>query len=131
MTRKFKICLVGALLAVPMMLMSFTPKGNTPADTFMPKSAESKLIQLAVDNHFISASEAQILKDNNAIKQCADAFFSNGCDPAAAVDKLAEIAVSSGKFKTKAEAKAAMKKTSEAARKKESNWTKLYKMLGL
>jgi len=97
----------------------------------VPKTIEQKVIDIAIDYGIISKSEGTFLSDNNAAQQCVDAFVSSGFNPSAVVDKLAEFGVSSGKFKTKEACKKQMKSTIEKERKKESNWTKLYRLLNL
>lgn len=112
--------------------MSFTnPTSDNASKIIVPEAIESHLIQLAQDYGCVNSSEAKTLKDTHAVQQCTDAFVSSGFEPSAAVDKLADIAVESGYFKSKSAAKTAMKSTAEHARKKESNWTKLYNLLGL
>lgn len=130
MSRKVKAVYLCAALLVCGALMSFS--SNIPESKFpIPKSAEEKLINIAVSHGAISEQEGVFLVENHAIQQCVDAFVNSGYEPSAAVDKLAELGVSSGEFKTKDETKQEIKKTVEKARKKESNWSKLYRLLGL
>lgn len=130
MSRKIKAIYLCAALLVSGTLMSFS--SSNPGSQFpIPKPAEEKFINMAVSHGAISQQEGQFLTENHAIQQCVDAFVSSGYEPSAAVDKMAELGVSSGTFKTKAEAKQEIKKTIEKARKKEANWSKLYRMLGL
>lgn len=130
MSKKIKAILVCAALMMSGALMSFTSSNPTSAFP-VPKPLEEKVIGMAVRHGYLSTSEGQMLTDNHAIQQCVDAFVSSGYEPSVAVDKMAEIGVSSGKFQTKAEAKQAIKKTVEKARKKEANWKKFYRILGL
>lgn len=129
MSTKIKAIYLCAVFLVSGTLMSF---GSNPESKFpIPKSAEEKLINMAVSHGAISKQEGVFLVENHAIQQCVNAFVSSGYELSAAVDKLAELGVSSGNFKTKDEAKQEIKKTVEKTRKKESNWSKLYKLLGL
>lgn len=130
MSTKIKAIYLCAALLVSGALMSFS--SSNPGSEFpIPRPAEEKLINMAVSHGAISQKEGTFLTENHAIQQCVDAFVSSGYKPSAAVDKLAELGVSSGNFKTKDEAKQEIKKTVEKARKKESNWSKLYRLLGL
>ena len=130
MNKKVKTIVVCAVLMVSGALMSFT--SSNPSSAFpVPKLFEEKAIGMAVKHGYLSTSEGQMLTDNHAIQQCVDAFISSGYEPSAAVDKMAEIGVSSGKFQTKSQAKQVIKKTVEKARKKEANWKSLYRILGL
>lgn len=123
------LCLCTGLICAGA-LMSFT-SSNPTSQCPIPEPVEGKIIQMAVSHRVISESEGAILTDYHAVQQCVDAFINNGYKPSAAVDKLAEISVAGGKFSSEAEAKRAIKKTIEKARKKESNWRKAYKLLGL
>ncbi len=115
------------VLLVAGIMMSFTVANNI----VIPTGVQNKVIEMAVSNGCISQSDAQTLIDTNAAQQCLDAFVSSNYDPSAVVDKLAEIAVSSGKASSTSEAKATMKATAEKLRKDESNWALLYSLLGL
>ncbi len=126
--KKMKIFAVSTLvLLVAGATMSFTVANNI----VIPTGVQNKVLEMAVESNYLSQSDAQTLIDTNAAQQCLDAFVSSNYDPSAAVDKLAEIAVSAGKARSKAEAKAMMKTTAEQLRKDESSWALLYNLLGL
>ncbi len=97
----------------------------------VPADIKEKVIQAAIDNNLVTREEADILTGTDAIQQCVDALMGSGCDPKAAVDRLAEIAVASGKASDKAQAKARMKAAAEEMRKDGSMWQALYDLLGL
>ena len=129
--KSIKMIMMSVALLVEGTMLSFAGNPEEAAMVIVPSGIQSRVIDLAVSNHCISRSDGDILKSANAIQQCVDAFVRSGFDPSAAVDELADIAVRSGKFPGKKEAKSAMKATSEKLRKKESNWKKLYDILGL
>lgn len=131
MSKKIKtISVVCAAAALSCGLMSFTD--NTPASSLpVPKALEEEAVNIAVSNGLLSTSEAQLIVNNHVIQQCVDTFVCSGYKPSAAVDKIAEFGVASGKFQTKAQVKQTIKKTVEKARKEEANWKKLYSILGL
>ncbi len=132
--KKVKVFGMCAVLLVAGTLMSFaamTSNGQSNSSVTVPAGLQENVIQTAVENNCISADDARVLAESNAMQECVDAFVNSGFDPSAVVDKIAEIGVSSGKFSSKEEAKAAMKVTAEQMRKNESNWQKLYNLLGL
>lgn len=129
---KKKILTLVAIVATTVGLMSFTRSEDKSQNVVtVPTALESRLLETAVAQHLISSHDAKILADEEAMQQCLDAFVKSGFEPSAAVDKLADIAVESGTFKTNEAAKKAMLKTIENARKNEANWTAFYNILGL
>lgn len=127
---KFKFLYVVLFVVTAGFLMSFTAKQDV-SPFVVPSSWENKLLDEAVKRKVISANDREFMVENHVIQECVNAFVASGYKPSAAVDKLAEYAVSSGKYSNKTEAKTKMKTTIEKERKKESNWKLLYKTLGL
>lgn len=113
-------------------MMSFTqPSDNAVAREFVvPQAIEEQVYEAAVEAGCLNQEEVQLLTENNAIQKCLNAYLKSG-DPKAAIDEIAEIGVSTGRFQSKESVKATIKSTMETSRKKESNWIKLYQMLGL
>lgn len=125
------------LIALPMMaaigLMSFTnneSQGSNQTIT-VPASLQKQVLNMAVENHLLSNSDAQAIKETDCIQRAVNAFINNGYDPAAAIDEVAKAAVEAGKYSNTAEAKRAIKKEIEKARNNNSYWNSFYKMCGL
>lgn len=127
---KFKFLYVILFVITTGSLMSFTAKQNLNP-LVVPSSWENKLLDWAIKKKVISANDRDFVVENHVVQKCIDAFVASGYKPSAAVDKLAEYGVSSGKYSSKAEVKTKIKATIEKERKKESNWKLLYKTLGL
>lgn len=131
--KQIKSFILGLVLLIASgAMMSFTqPSDSSVAREFVvPQTLEKQIYGAAVEAGCLNWEEAQLLTDNNAIQKCMNAYLKSG-DPKAAIDELAEIGVSTGRFQSKESVKATIKSTMETSRKKESNWTKLYQMLGL
>lgn len=111
-------------------LMSFTAKQDLNP-LIVPSSLENKLLDAAINKKVISSNERDYMVKNHVVQECVNAFVASGYQPSAAVDKLAEYGVSSGKFKTKKQVKNKIKFAIEKERKKASNWKLLYKTLGI
>lgn len=130
MEKSSKFFAVIAMLFCSMTVMaSAADKGGQKIN--VPDALEAKAIEAAKSYGVITEKEAASLAETQAVQQCVDAFVASGFEPAAAVDKLAEIAVEQGYASNKQAAKRAMKRTVEKARTKESLWSKLYDILGL
>lgn len=127
---KFKFLYVILFVITTGSLMSFTAKQNLNP-LVVPSSWENKIIDLAIKKKVISANDRDFVMENHVVQKCVNAFIASGYKPSAAVDKLAEYGVSSGKYNSKTEVKIKIKATIEKERKKESNWKLLYKTLGL
>lgn len=127
---KFKFLYVILFVITTGSLMSFTAKQNLNP-LVVPSSWENKIIDLAIKKKVISANDRDFVVENHVVQKCVNAFIASGYKPSAAIDKLAEYGVSSGKYSSKAEVKTKIKVTIEKERKKESNWKLLYKTLGL
>ena len=125
------------LIAMPMMaaigLMSFSINGRESSNQSfkIPVSLQEQVLNMAVENHFLSGSDAQAIKETDCIQRSVNAFLNNGCDPAAAIDEVAKAAVEAGKYPNITEAKHAIKKEIENVRKNNSYWNSFYKMCGL
>lgn len=127
---KFKFLYVILFVITTGSLMSFTAKQNLNP-LVVPSSWENKIIDLAIKKKVISANDRDFVVENHVVQECVNAFIASGYKPSAAIDKLAEYGVSSGKYSSKAEVKTKIKAAIEKERKKESNWKLLYKTLGL
>ena len=127
---KFKFLYVILFVITTGFLMSFTAKQDV-SPFVVPSSWENKLLDWAIKKKVISANDRDFVVENHVVQKCVDAFVASGYKPSAAVDKLAEYGVSSGKYSSKTEVKTKIKATIEKERKKKSNWKLLYKTLGL
>lgn len=127
---KFKFLYVVLFVITTGFLMSFTAKQDLNP-LVVPSSWENKLLDWAIKKKVISANDRDFVVENHVVQKCVDAFVASGYKPSAAVDKLAEYGVSSGKYSSKTEVKTKIKATIEKERKKKSNWKLLYKTLGL
>lgn len=127
---KFKFLYVVLFVITTGFLMSFTAKQDLNPFV-VPSSWENKLLDWAIKKKVISANDRDFVVENHVVQKCVNAFVASGYKPSAAVDKLAEYEVSSGKYSSKTEVKTKIKATIEKERKKKSNWKLLYKTLGL
>lgn len=127
---KFKFLYVVLFVITTGFLMSFTAKQDLNP-LVVPSSWENKLLDWAIKKKVISSNDRDFVVENHVVQKCVDAFVASGYKPSAAVDKLAEYGVSSGKYSSKTEVKTKLKATIEKERKKKSNWKLLYKTLGL
>lgn len=91
----------------------------------------SGVMDKAVDNGYGTQKQKSIVENSKIIEKSYQAFRDNNYDPAAAVDKAAEVAVEQGWAKSKSDAKRQLRREIEKVRKNESLINKVYKVLGL
>lgn len=91
----------------------------------------SGVMDKAVDNGYGTQKQKSIVENSKIIEKSYQAFRDNNYDPAAAVDKAAEVAVEQGWAKSKSDAKKQLRREIEKVRKNESLVNKVYKVLGL
>lgn len=91
----------------------------------------SGVMDKAVDNGYGTHKQKSIVENSKIIEKSYQAFRDNNYDPAAAVDKAAEVAVEQGWAKSKSDAKRQLRREIEKVRKNESLINKVYKVLGL
>lgn len=114
-----------------------TVKQTISAEEEMSVEAElvggiaSGVMDKAVDNGYGTQKQKSIVENSKIIEKSYQAFRDNNYDPAAAVDKAAEVAVEQGWAKSKSDAKKQLRREIEKVRKNESLINKVYKVLGL
>ncbi len=91
----------------------------------------SGVMDKAVDNGYGTQKQKSIVENSKIIEKSYQAFRDNNYDPAAAVDKAAEVAVEQGWAKSKSDAKKQLRREIEKVRKNESLVNRVYKVLGL
>lgn len=91
----------------------------------------SGVMDKAVDNGYGTQKQKSIVENSKIIEKSYQAFRDNNYDPAAAVDKAAEVAVEQGWAKSKSDAKRQLRREIEKVRKNESLINRVYKVLGL
>lgn len=91
----------------------------------------SGVMDKAVDNGYGTQKQKSIVENSKIIEKSYQAFRDNNYDPAAAVDKAAEVAVEQGWAKSKSDAKKQLRREIEKVRKNESLINRVYKVLGL
>lgn len=101
------------------------------ADAVLMGGIGSAVLDKAQDNGVVSERQKQNIEKSKIIEKTFQALVDNNYDPAAAVDKAAEIAVEQGWCRSKAGAKRALRNEIEKARKNESLINKFYKALGI
>ena len=121
--KKFIVCIV-ALVAS---LMVFTANAQ---NVNVPQNVQEKVLSMAVNSGALSTTDVEAVKATNCIQRTVNAFFQNW-KPAEAVNEMLTCAVEAGYYSNVDAAKKAFKKNIEAARQKESTWSRIYSTLGL
>ncbi len=103
----------------------------TSADAELVGSIAGGAMDKAVENGLASERLKNDVQESKIIEKAYQAFRDSGCDPAAAVDKAAEVAVEQGWVRSKSDAKRQLRNAIEKARKDESLINKIYKTLGI
>lgn len=95
------------------------------------REAAALVLDKAVREGVISERQKSRFLESGIIEETAQTLVSTDFDVAAAVDKGTEKAVEKGYFKSKKQAKHALRQTMEQARKSEDLWQKVYRMMGI
>lgn len=103
----------------------------TSADAELVGSIAGGAMDKAVESGLASERLKNDVQESKIIEKAYQAFRDSGCDPAAAVDKAAEVAVEQGWARSKSDAKRQFRNAIEKARKDESLINKIYKTLGI
>ena len=103
----------------------------TSADAELVGSIAGGAMDKAVESGLASERLKNDVQESKIIEKAYQAFRDSGCDPAAAVDKAAEVAVEQGWARSKSDAKRQLRNAIEKARKDESLINKIYKTLGI
>lgn len=104
---------------------------STSADAAVMGSVANGILETAKEKGYVSDRDFNKIEKSRIIEMTFQALVDNDYDPAAAVDKAAEIAVEQGWARSKAGAKRALRNEIEKARKNESLINKFYRALGI
>lgn len=104
---------------------------ETSAEAELVGSIANGAMDKAVENGLASEKLKSSVQDSKIIEKAYQAFRDNNYDPAAAVDKAAEVAVEQGWAKSKSDAKRQLRGAIEKARKDETLINKIYNALGI
>lgn len=104
---------------------------TTSADAAVMGSVANGILETAKEKGYVSDRDFNKIEKSKIIEKTFQALVDNDYDPAAAVDKAAEIAVEQGWARSKASAKRALRNEIEKARKNENLINKFYRALGI
>lgn len=111
-------------------LSSFAAAPKVSEGTAVRQAAELAL-ERAVGEGVVTERQKMRFLESGILEEATQTLFSTNFDVAAAVDKAAEKAVEKGYFKSKKQAKRVMRQSIEQARKSESFWQRLYRLMGI
>lgn len=149
MRKKTKAIVCGAaLFGVVSLAVANNTRGNQEAEELAVEqtlsaadgtSAEAELVggiasgimDKAIEKGYGTERDKNAVTNSKIIEKTFQAFLDSDYDPAAAVDKAAEVAVEQGWAKSKSDAKRKLRKEIEKARKNESLINKFYDILGI
>jgi len=101
------------------------------AETELVSGMADRALDKAVEEGVATQSQKDLVKNSKIIEKTFQALVDNDFEPAAAVDKAAEVAVEQGWARDKASAKSQLRNEIEKARKNESLINKFYNILGI
>ncbi|MCQ2245000.1 MAG: hypothetical protein MJZ32_12180 [Bacteroidaceae bacterium] len=104
---------------------------STSAEATAMGSVANGILETAKEKGYVSDRNLDKIEKSKIIEKTFQAFLDNDYDPAAAVDKAAEVAVEQGWARSKEGAKKALRNEIEKARKNENLINKLYRALGI
>lgn len=110
-------------------LSSFAAAPKVSDGTAVRQAAELAL-ERAVGEGVVTERQKTRFLESGILEEATQTLFSTNFD-VAAVDKAAEKAVEKGYFKSKKQAKRVMRQSIEQARKSESFWQRLYRLMGI
>lgn len=104
---------------------------ETSAEAELVGGIASGIMDKAIEKGYGTERDKNAVTNSKIIEKTFQAFLDNDYDPAAAVDKAAEVAVEQGWARSKSDAKRKLRKGIENARKDESLINKVYDVLGI
>ena len=104
---------------------------ETSAEAELVGGIASGIMDKAIEKGYGTERDKNAVTNSKIIEKTFQAFLDNDYDPAAAVDKAAEVAVEHGWARSKSDAKRKLRKGIENARKDESLINKVYDVLGI
>lgn len=104
---------------------------STSAEAAAMGSVANGILVTAKEKGYVSDRDFNNIERSKIIEKTFQALVDNDYDPAAAVDKAAEVAVEQGWARSKDGAKRALRNEIEKARKNESLINKFYRALGI
>ena len=118
-------------LAVTEAEESTSAEATTSSEATAMGSVANGILETAKEKGYVSDRNLDKIEKSKIIEKTFQAFLDNDYDPAAAVDRAAEVAVEQGWARSKDGAKRALRNEIEKARKNESLINKFYRALGI